>query len=211
MVDLLELQKEFLRKHIGKGSVVCDFTAGNGHDSEFLSKTVGETGRLYAFDIQSAACESTKNHLAESGCPQNYTIINDSHANCKEYVHEKINAGMFNLGWLPGSDRKVTTRRESTLKAVNAAIELLAPDGIILVAVYPGHEEGTLEGEMLDVLSRPPQNMRFKIQDHQLTDIALFLHNRKQIASIFLLPNTAYSQIIPRCHAGADLNGAKIR
>ena len=31
MVDLLELQKEFLRKHIGKGSVVCDFTAGNGH------------------------------------------------------------------------------------------------------------------------------------------------------------------------------------
>ena len=122
MVDLLELQKEFLRKHIGKGSVVCDFTAGNGHDSEFLSKTVGETGRLYAFDIQSAACESTKNHLAESGCPQNYTIINDSHANCKEYVHEKINAGMFNLGWLPGSDRKVTTRRESTLKAVNAAI-----------------------------------------------------------------------------------------
>ena len=57
---------------------------------------------------------------------------------------------MFNLGWLPGSDRKVTTRRESTLKAVNAAIELLAPDGIILVAVYPGHEEGTLEGEMLD-------------------------------------------------------------
>ena len=150
MVDLLELQKEFLRKHIGKGSVVCDFTAGNGHDSEFLSNTVGETGRLYAFDIQSAACESTKNHLAESGCPQNYTIINDSHANCKEYVHEKINAGMFNLGWLPGSDRKVTTRRESTLKAVNAAIELLAPDGIILVAVYPGHEEGTLEGEMLD-------------------------------------------------------------
>ncbi len=57
---------------------------------------------------------------------------------------------MFNLGWLPGSDRKVTTLRESTLKAVYAAITLLAPDGIILVAVYPGHEEGTLEGEMLE-------------------------------------------------------------
>ena len=155
MVDLLELQKEFLRKHIGKGSVVCDFTAGNGHDSEFLSKTVGETGRLYAFDIQSAACESTKNHLAESGCPQNYTIINDSHANCKEYVHEKINAGMFNLGWLPGSDKTVTTKRESTRKAIDTAVRLIDKDGILLIAVYPGHEEGRLEGEMItNMLSR---------------------------------------------------------
>ena len=150
MVDLLELQKEFLRKHIGKGSVVCDFTAGNGHDSEFLSKTVGETGRLYAFDIQSAACESTKNHLAESGCPQNYTIINDSHANCKEYVHEKINAGMFNLGWLPGSDKTVTTRRETTLPAIEAAIDLLSPDGVLTVAVYPGHAEGEAEGKLIE-------------------------------------------------------------
>ena len=150
MVDLLELQKEFLRKHIGQGSVVCDFTAGNGHDTEFLSKTVGENGRVYAFDIQAAACESTKRHLEKTGCPQNYTVINDSHANCREYVKEKINAGMFNLGWLPGSDRKVTTKRESTLTAVNAAIDLLASNGILLIAVYPGHEEGTLEGEMLE-------------------------------------------------------------
>ena len=131
MVDLLELQKEFLRKRIGKGSVVCESAAGNGHDSEFLSKTVGETGRLCTpLTYSPPPANRRKIHLAESGCPQNYTIINDSHANCKEYVHEKINAGMFNLGWLPGSDRKVTTRRESTLKAVNAAIELLAPDGL---------------------------------------------------------------------------------
>jgi len=150
MVDLLELQKEFLRKHIGPGSVVCDFTCGNGHDTEFLSKTVSESGKVYAFDIQKAACDSTKRHLAETDCPENYIIINDSHAECERYITEKINAGMFNLGWLPGSDRKVTTLRESTLKAVYAAIGLLAPDGIILVAVYPGHEEGTLEGEMLE-------------------------------------------------------------
>ncbi len=151
MVDLLELQKDFLRKHINKGSVVCDFTAGNGFDTEFLSKTVGKDGKVYAFDIQEAACISTKKHLKETGCPENYTVINDSHANCKNYISEKINGGMFNLGWLPGSDRTVTTKRESTLKAVFDAIDLLAPDGILIIAVYPGHEEGTLEGEMLDV------------------------------------------------------------
>ncbi len=149
MVDLLELQKNFLKQHIGEGSVVCDFTAGNGHDTEFLSKTVGENGRVYAFDIQAAACDSTLKRLEETGCPKNYRVINDSHSNCLQYVHEKINGGVFNLGWLPGANHSVTTKRETTLKAVNDAISLLAPDGILLVAVYPGHEEGTLEGEML--------------------------------------------------------------
>jgi hypothetical protein len=68
----------------------------------------------------------------------------------KEYVKEPIKAGMFNLGYLPRSGRKmVTTMRETTMPAVIAALDLLADDGILLVAVYPGHEEGNLEGQML--------------------------------------------------------------
>ena len=150
MIDLLEMHKFYILRHLHAGDVAVDFTMGNGHDTEFLSKTVGESGRVYAFDVQASAVESTREHLRAAGCPENYTLIHASHHLVRDYVREPIKAGMFNLGWLPGSDRKVTTRRESTLKAVNAAIELLAPDGIILVAVYPGHEEGTLEGEMLD-------------------------------------------------------------
>ena len=150
MIDLLSLHKQFILTHLREGDVCADFTMGNGHDTEFLSKAVGAAGRVYAFDVQPQALESTAAHMRETGCPENYTLILDSHSNAKNYIKEPLRAGMFNLGWLPGSDRKVTTRRESTLKAVNAAIELLAPDGIILVAVYPGHEEGTLEGEMLD-------------------------------------------------------------
>ena len=44
----------------------------------------------------------------------------------------------------------MTTMRETTMPAVEAALDLLADDGILLVAVYPGHEEGKLEGEMLE-------------------------------------------------------------
>jgi tRNA A58 N-methylase Trm61 len=54
---------------------------GNGHDTEFLSKTIGENGHVYAFDIQSQAVASTAKNLAEAGCPQNYTLIRDSHHN----------------------------------------------------------------------------------------------------------------------------------
>ncbi|MBR5858688.1 MAG: rRNA methyltransferase, partial [Clostridia bacterium] len=62
----------------------------------------------------------------------------------------KIKAGMFNLGYLPGGDKTLTTKRETTLAAVEAAIELLDNDAILLIAVYPGHEEGEIEGELIN-------------------------------------------------------------
>jgi hypothetical protein len=150
MVDLLDLQKSFILAHLGEGDVAVDFTMGNGGDTAFLSQTVGESGRVHAFDIQEQALTSTEAHLRELGCPQNYKLHLASHHRVLEFVHEPIKAGMFNLGYLPRSGRKeVTTMRETTLPAVQAAISLLAPDGILLVAIYPGHEEGRLEGEML--------------------------------------------------------------
>ena len=150
MVDLLELQKRFVLAHLRPGDVAVDCTMGNGNDTAFLSKTVGETGRVYAFDIQEAALESTRAHLTSLGCPENYTLIHGSHHRILEFVKEAPKAVMFNLGYLPGSGKKqVTTMRETTMEAVKGAVELLANDGILLVAVYPGHEEGRLEGEML--------------------------------------------------------------
>lgn len=158
MIELLELHKKFILEHLHAGDVAVDFTMGNGHDTEFLSKTVGESGRVYAFDIQQSAVNSTRHNLEKAGCPKNYTLIHDSHHNVKNYVKEPIKAGMFNLGYLPGGDKSITTMRATTLPAIEAAISLLDRDGILLIAVYPGHEEGDLEGkeisEYLSTLSR---------------------------------------------------------
>lgn len=149
MIDLLDFQKKFILTHLHKGDTAVDFTMGNGHDTEFLSKTVGEKGRLYAFDVQHQALESTARRLEASGCPKNYTLIHDSHHNVKNYVDGPIKAGMFNLGWLPGGDKSITTLRETTLPAIEAAIELMGRDAILNIAVYPGHEEGDAEGRMI--------------------------------------------------------------
>jgi 23S rRNA U2552 (ribose-2'-O)-methylase RlmE/FtsJ len=150
MVDLTGLHKHFIKEHLGEGDVAVDFTMGNGNDTLFLSETVGATGKVYAFDIQEEALVSTRNHLIENGAPENYTLICASHHRVKEFVDGPIKAGMFNLGYLPRSGRKaVTTMRETTMPAVEAAISLLAPDGVLIVAIYPGHDEGRLEGEML--------------------------------------------------------------
>lgn len=155
MVDLLELQKKFILMHLGEGDIAVDFTMGNGHDTEFLSKTVGERGHVYAFDIQSKAIDNTKKHLRESGCPENYTLMQVSHDRASELIDCKIKAGMFNLGYMPGSgNKKLTTMRKTTMPAVERAIGMLGKDAILLIAVYPGHAEGEAEGrELAEYLS----------------------------------------------------------
>lgn len=150
MVDLLSLQKYFILSHLKEGDTAVDFTMGNGHDTEFLSKTVGAAGKVTAFDIQPKALESTAKNLRDWGCPENWRLICDSHHNAKNYIDGKIKAGMFNLGYMPGSGNKaLTTMRETTLPAVENALTLLDRDAILMVAVYPGHPEGALEGEEL--------------------------------------------------------------
>lgn len=149
MLRLLDLQKQFILAHLKEGDTAADFTMGNGHDTEFLSKTVGEKGKIYAFDIQEAAVNSTRQNLKNAACPQNYTLIHDSHHNCEKYIECKIKAGMFNLGYLPGGDKNITTMRETTMPAIKSAISLLDRDAILCVAIYPGHEEGDLEGKMV--------------------------------------------------------------
>ena len=152
MIDLLDLEKSFLLPHITEGATAVDYTMGNGHDTAFLSKAVGENGKVYAFDIQESALLSTAENLKRENCPDNYTLICASHHRVKEFVQGPVKIGMFNLGYLPGGDKRITTLRETTLEAVKSAIELMGSDSALLIAVYPGHEEGEIEGELLTEL-----------------------------------------------------------
>lgn len=148
MFELLDAAKAFIEGAIKPDSVLCDFTMGNGHDTEYLCKKV-PCGKVYAFDIQESAVKNTAKRLEDAGL-SNAVLIHDSHAECKKYITEELSAGMFNLGYLPGSGNKALhTMRESTLPAVLGAIELLKRGGVLVISVYPGHEEGRLEGEML--------------------------------------------------------------
>ena len=98
---------------------------------------------LISCKLQELLIRIERSTITESTTSKALTFI-------KNYIDEKIKAGMFNLGYLPGSGNKaLTTKRETTLPAVQSAIEMLDHDGILLVAVYPGHEEGNLEGIML--------------------------------------------------------------
>ncbi len=154
MYQLLDVAKGFLESMgIKEDGVLVDFTMGNGHDTEYLCRKVPK-GKVYAFDIQAQAVENTKKRLAEANLT-NGIIIHDSHAKVLEYIKEPIDGGMFNLGYLPGGDKSIHTMRESTMPAIFGGIQLLKTGGIIVISIYPGHEEGTLEGQLVtDELSK---------------------------------------------------------
>ena len=156
MLNLRQVEKEFLASHVGAGDTVVDFTMGNGNDTLWLSGAVGPTGKVYAFDIQPEALYHTRKRLDDAGAARNFSLILASHHKAKEYLPSSIRAGIFNLGFLPGGDRSVTTLCATTLPAIADACDLLAPGGALLVAVYPGHAEGRREGEALEAFFASP-------------------------------------------------------
>nr|MDA8226139.1 class I SAM-dependent methyltransferase [Desulfitobacterium hafniense] len=54
---------------------------------------------------------------------------------------------MFNLGYLPGGDTGITTKPESTIKALSQALRLLQVNGMIVLTIYRGHEGGSQEAQ----------------------------------------------------------------
>ena len=149
MFQLLDIAKSFLdQANIKEDSVLADFTMGNGHDTLYLCSLVPK-GKVFAFDIQKEAVENTKARLTEAGVTTDYTLVLDSHSNAKNYIDTEIDAGMFNLGYRPSGNKSVHTMRESTLPAVRDAVDMLKKGGILVISVYPGHDEGRIEGKML--------------------------------------------------------------
>ena len=123
------------------GDTVIDATMGNGHDTLFLSRLVGEKGKVYAFDIQKQAVEKTSALLEKEGV-HNASLILSGHQNMEQYVTEEVSAAMFNLGYLPGGDHCIGTLADTTIAALESAMRLLKKNGVITIGVYYGGDSG---------------------------------------------------------------------
>lgn len=137
--------REMIEAAMFEGARVVDATMGNGHDTQWLCELAGNTGHVYAFDIQQEAVDRTEKRLAEAGVLERATLFCAGHERMAELIQEPVDAIVFNLGWLPGAEHGVTTHVDTTLKAVEAALQVLKEDAVMTICVYPGHEEGTRE------------------------------------------------------------------
>ena len=147
--QITEYCHRFLSEYISEGDICIDATAGNGSDTEFLCRMVGETGKVYAFDIQRQALENTREKLERAGFPERAELICSGHERMDEHVAEKAAAVVFNLGYLPGGDHALATKAETSLEAVKAAMTLLKPGGVISLCIYSGGDTGYEERDVL--------------------------------------------------------------
>lgn len=164
------LAADYMRRAVREGDTVVDATMGNGKDTLFLCELVGEGGHVYAFDVQAEAVERTRERVAQAGFAPRTTLILAGHETMAEHVKTPVQAVMFNLGWLPGAEHMVTTRTDTTLAAVRAALDLIAPGGIVTVCVYPGHEEGTRELHALSDLAAGLDVRRYNALHHHFVN-----------------------------------------
>lgn len=145
MLRATEMAQLLLRQRLKEGDVVVDATVGNGHDTLFLADQVGPFGRVIGFDVQKAALEYTAARLGER---PHVRLVHAGHETLAAHLDGqtvKLAAVMFNLGYLPGTDRTVMTGSETTLAALQQASTLLSAGGLMTAVLYPGHAGGADE------------------------------------------------------------------
>jgi SAM-dependent methyltransferase len=141
------LSHHLLEQRVRPGDRVADATCGNGHDTLLLAQLVGPAGRVWGFDIQRRALDATLGLLTAHACQDRVELLEIGHERIADVVLEPLAAVIFNLGYLPGGDRQVVTRPETTRQALSSATDMLLPGGLLLAVVYTGHGGGAEEGE----------------------------------------------------------------
>jgi len=148
-LNAVEFSHYLLKKEVKVGAVVVDATAGNGHDTKFLANLVGKKGEVYAFDIQQEALDNTADLLEINSLAKQCKLINSDHAEIDKYIEEDLDSVIFNLGYLPGGNKEIITKSESTITALKKSLELLKVTGLIILVIYSGHQGGEKEKESI--------------------------------------------------------------
>ena len=167
-ISLTAQAHSIIEQHLLVGDMAIDATTGNGHDTLFLAKQVGISGKVFGFDLQQQAIDSTQSRLKDEGFADNTQLFLSSHSNMQQCIdadfYGKIKVIMFNLGYLPGSDKSIITETESTLSALEQAIELLIKSGILTIAAYPGHPGGDTETQAIEQWHQQLDSQQYSVK-----------------------------------------------
>ncbi|HCO29079.1 MAG TPA: 16S rRNA (cytosine(1402)-N(4))-methyltransferase [Lachnospiraceae bacterium] len=174
------LARNFMKEAICEGSLVIDATMGRGFDTEYLCELVGEKGKVIGFDIQEEAFFSTKERLEQAGLLNRAQLIVKGHEYMAQYAIEQSVSGiMFNFGYLPKGDHTISTRKETSIQAIEAGLSLLKVGGVMSLCIYHGKDTGFEERDaLLEYLKQ--------IDHKKYTVIKTELYNRPNFPPIFV-------------------------
>ena len=173
----LDLAHSYWERLLRPGDWAIDATCGNGHDTLKLIQTK-EIGGVIGIDIQPEALRSTRALLGEQPHVHLYC---QSHAEFPPLAYERpIRLVVYNLGYLPGGNKQMTTMTQTTLDSVQRALELILPGGAVSITCYPGHPEGRREEEALLAMAG-------KLHPNDLSVNYLTFHNRTLSPSLLFI------------------------
>jgi SAM-dependent methyltransferase len=150
----LDLSHSYWKNLLKKGDHVIDATCGNGNDSIFLARQVlgKNIGSLSLFDIQIKAILKTKKKLSQNLSLEDFNRISFHHQSNENLFSSKnplVSLIVYNLGYLPGGEKTITTTKKTTLISIKNALPLLREKGAISLMCYPGHKDGKEEEEAI--------------------------------------------------------------
>lgn len=123
---------------IREGDHVVDMTLGNGHDLRKLLSLCGPCGKVTGFDIAAQAIQNCTKVVGEFP-DHTVDLRHTSHEHCEDLA--PFTFAVYNLGYLPGSDKTITTRAESTLRSLTRLLPKLEPNGLICITAYRAHDQ----------------------------------------------------------------------
>lgn len=151
----LDLAHHYWQRLVHPGDYVIDATCGNGYDTLVLAKLAltADSGTLLALDIQECAVTTTRTKLQsalDDHCFSRVWLQQQSHRQFpKEVISESVQLIVYNLGYLPGGNKALTTDVDTVIASVEHALTLIARGGSISITAYPGHPEGAKECDAL--------------------------------------------------------------
>lgn len=180
-MKLSDIAHRYWKELIQPGDTIIDATLGNGKDTLFLAKTLKGKGKIYTFDIQESAIEKSRALLEKELTVEERSVIDFRHASHTHFGDiRKAKLIVYNLGYLPGGDKSITTRSDSTEMSLKSALPLIEKGGAISITAYVGHAEGKEEEERVRSFIEKLPTDEWSVLQH-------FWLNKKEAPLLFLI------------------------
>jgi predicted methyltransferase len=172
LLSILNYAHKLIEQRVQPGETVVDATAGNGTDTLFLARLVGNQGIVHAFDIQQQALTATEQRLAQEQPDYSHVRLHlRSHSQLHDAVPEAaqrlLGAVMFNLGYLPGGDHQAVTSADTTILALQSAAAALRKGGILTIVLYTGHSGGEEEALVVRSWAEQLPQKQFQVLEYR--------------------------------------------
>ena len=172
MKKVVDIAHDILKNIKIENGVFADFTCGNGYDTCFLA-SLENIQKVYAFDIQKEALDHTIQAIQTLGYKDKCMFILDGHEHLDQYIREPLAGAIFNFGFLPHGSENVTTMLHTSKIAVQKALKQLQKHGMLILVIYPGHEEGKKESDYFSDWVKT-------LDSHYYSCMGMYMENKKE-------------------------------